>query len=447
MSIKSVDDDEIMKPELNRNAFLRCYGAIIHSSQFRRLSHKTQVHLNPNFDFVRTRLTHSLEVSQIGRQLARIFINELNLESSEYSTNGIKSDFSRDFEELTATACLSHDIGQAPFGHAGEKKLSNIIEAVDSSLRFDANKQNIRLLVGSEARDAYDVPYCLVDSLMKYKNEEMFGGEKGASYEEEKKDIDKILAETGLTTMRHPACSLMEAADDIAYLCGDIEDGIKHKLISKSELLKLLEKIPVLDGSYNCMAIGWEAIIEDDWVNPQKITNYLIKAFISHCNKTLKAFNLDQTNLDDLPEYFENKIKDCHNNDEKLNLLYCDTDASDNLGQAICELKGIIYKEHILKSPKLNEAEFFSEKILENLFNEFFALKSLSSKEIRKNKLFSLFPSHVQEKVKDLFDNKTKDNDKIFARLIVDYISGMTDRYAIYFWEKINSPQSLKLVS
>lgn len=178
MSVLSVKDDRPLKTVKERTPFLRGYGAIVHSSQFRRLSHKTQVFLNPNFDYVRTRLTHSLEVSQIGRQLAKILCR--NIFFKKYAANGIEGDFHIDFEELVATACLAHDIGQAPFGHSGERQLDKLLESYD--LQFDANKQNIRLLVGSEARDSLDVPYALVGAVMKYHNKKIFPKKEGAFF-------------------------------------------------------------------------------------------------------------------------------------------------------------------------------------------------------------------------------------------------------------------------
>ena len=172
MSTMSVRDDKPIKESEHRTAFLTAYGAIIHSSQFRRLSHKAQVRLNPSFDYVRTRLTHSIEASQIGRQLARVFVSQLKDDTYSVIKVDRTSSFKKDFEDLVATACLVHDIGHPPFGHTGEEKLNELMKSY--KLCFDANKQNIHLLLGSKFRTAFDVPYCLVDSIMKYKDIRIF---------------------------------------------------------------------------------------------------------------------------------------------------------------------------------------------------------------------------------------------------------------------------------
>lgn len=443
MSNKSVRDDQPLKTVKERNAFLRGYGAIVHSSQLRRLSHKTQVHLNPNFDYVRTRLTHSLEVSQIGRQLARMFTTHLNI--NEYENNSISGDFKRDFEELTATACLAHDIGQAPFGHAGEKKLNEIMKKYE--MEFDANKQNVRLLLGSDARSPFDVPYCLVDAVMKYKNKDVFKKKNGALYVHEKDKIDKILKETGLSNVRHPSCYLMEAADDIAYICGDIEDAIKHRLIPQNSLIDLLRSFPVLGEEYTIETnLNWKNIVEENWTKPNVITNHLIKVLISHCDDILKAADIFSGEIEGLPQRLHDKIEEICHPDETHNLLYCDVNGS-NTGKDIQKLKSSIYFDYILKSERVIEAEYFSEKMIGNLFDEFMNLKGLDKKMIGKNKLFGILPDHVKSKVETYLDQHETIKEEDLARLVCDYISGMTDRYAIFFWEKTNSPQSLKIAS
>ena len=156
MSIKSVKDKNDMREKDCRDPFLKAYGVVIHSSQFRRLSHKTQVYLNTHSDYARTRLTHSIEVSQIGIQLARVFNESIFKKQNR--------DFKIKFEYLTATTCLAHDIGHPPFGHSGEERLKELAGDVG----FNANKQNVRLLLGSPPfREAFSVPYCLVDAVMK----------------------------------------------------------------------------------------------------------------------------------------------------------------------------------------------------------------------------------------------------------------------------------------
>ena len=113
---------------IHRSPFNRDIGSIVHSYDFRKLSHKTQVHLNSQHDYPRTRLSHSLEVAQVGVQLAKTIAQQImgsNLdvtkkyESTQRSLEG-------DLAELTHAAALAHDIGHPPFGHQGEKTLSDL---------------------------------------------------------------------------------------------------------------------------------------------------------------------------------------------------------------------------------------------------------------------------------------------------------------------------------
>ena len=227
-----------------RSEFLIDYGTIIHRSQFRRLSNKAQVYLNPFIDYPRTRLTHSIEVEQIGRELSRFFTHKL-LDKFNFS-NSDQSTFSQDFEDLVAASCLAHDIGQAPFGHRGEKVLKKLMgqSGVSDINCFDANKQNIRLLLGNTSRKPYEVTCSLVDAVMKYKSlvfqkETKFPG----YYKFEEEPLKKLFSISETHEVRHPACYIMEASDDIAYISSDIQDALKLKLITREEVLNLLENI------------------------------------------------------------------------------------------------------------------------------------------------------------------------------------------------------------
>jgi dGTP triphosphohydrolase len=148
-----------------------------------------------------------------------------------------------------------------------------------------------------------------------------------------------------------------------------------------------------------------------------------------------------------LPAKLHDLIKQYQDADETHNLLYCSIPQIAELGAHIKTLKHEVYYQHILKAPKVIEAEYFSEKLIRNLFQEFMTLTDLSSNDYKKNKLYGILPDHVQKRVAEYLKDHDSLQEKDLARIVSDYISGMTDRYAIYFWEKINGPQTLKIAS
>ena len=450
MSINSVRNDDPMQTVEERSPFLIAYGAIVHSSQFRRLSHKAQVRLNPSSDYVRTRLTHSIEAAQIGRQLARVFSSKL--QDDKYSVNGKEHpSFKIDFEELTAAACLAHDIGHSPFGHVGEKKLNTLMEE-KYDLEFEGNKQNIRLMLGSEFRDKFDVPYCLVDAIMKYKTQEK-SSNKGPFYRDTKEEnqINRILECTGLKKVRHPSCYLMEAADDISYLCGDIEDSVKYRIISEKKLKDLLINVtPFLDRDYKEKENSqeeWEKLIDEQFdKKPHKIVIPIMRALIKHCIKVIRDVGCPLTikDIPDLPFVWDKKINN-KQGAEGLNILYCNTQTSD-YGQKAKELKEAS-QEIMLSSEIIAKGKYFAEKIITDLFEDFMTDLLKNEDELKKNPLFNMLPVHVKDGIQEYTNRETTIEKKKLARFVCDYISGMTDRYAIHFWERLNTPNSLRIAS
>lgn len=282
-----------------RSPFLRDYGAIIHSSKFRRLSNKTQVYLNPLIDYPRTRLPHSVEVSQVARQLVRAFCELIEQQSKLEYDKRSGCNFDRDFEDLVASAALAHDLGQPPFGHAGERTLAK--KTGSSGVIFDANKQNVRLLLGSEAREPLEVSCALVDAVIKYKDISCFSeGKRPGFYKFEQEAVTRITSENGTgLDKRHPACFLMEAADDIAYIAGDIEDAIKIGLLDHSHFSTQISMLPVLDDDYNLSSISWNDLLNGP--SAEHISSALLKALISHTIEGLKAA-LSGVSLADIPD-------------------------------------------------------------------------------------------------------------------------------------------------
>lgn len=456
MSIKSVVNDQILEDEKGRSPFLKGYGSVIHRPPFRRLSDKTQVYIRPQNDHIRTRLTHSIEAQQIGRQLARIFCEHLDI--GEYEVDGVKRhNFCQDFEDLVSSACLAHDIGHPPFGHTGEGALEEAIGKLEEkngkNITFESNKQNVRLLLGLGFKRLYNIPYSLIDAVMKYKDK-TFSDENTDKnnkypgyYPEEEQKVRKTLEATGLEGVRHPACYLMEAADDIAYICGDIEDSIRlgdFGHINEQQLIKELEGIPTGQNGKD-----WKSLIKNNGneVNhPNEVTTHVMRALIHHCYGVIESLSLKDIKhtSSQFPFKLRDKIKEIQCEKERLNLLYCNNPSHDEIGNKIYNLKKWLYKDNILKSPLIAKERLSATKTIKNLFEILFNdLTKLESELFDENLTFLIFTSQNRKRIKAIIQDNDKKEAKL-ARFVCDYISGMTDSFAISLWEQLHTPHTLK---
>ena len=192
-----------------RDPYARDRDRVIHCSSFRRLEYKTQVFLNHEGDYFRTRLTHSLEVSQIARTLSRML--ELG-------------------ETLAEVIALSHDLGHTPFGHVGGDELDRLLKADGRVLGFEHNFQSFRVLTKLEKRykdfDGLNLTFATLEGVLKH------------SYPYKKPFLKGLDARFDLD--KHPSLEAMvvDHADEIAYTSHDIDDGIKYGLITFDDLLE-----------------------------------------------------------------------------------------------------------------------------------------------------------------------------------------------------------------
>lgn len=192
-----------------RDPYARDRDRVLHCSSFRRLEYKTQVFLNHEGDYFRTRLTHSLEVSQIARTLSRML--ELN-------------------ETLAEVIALSHDLGHTPFGHVGGDELDRQLKADGRPFGFEHNFQSFRVLTKLEKRyktfDGLNLTFATLEGVMKH------------SCPYKKPFLDELDSRFALD--KHPSLEAMvvDHADEIAYTSHDIDDGIKYGLIAFDDLLQ-----------------------------------------------------------------------------------------------------------------------------------------------------------------------------------------------------------------
>jgi len=256
--------------ENGRTQFEKDIDRIIFSRSFRRLGRKTQVHLLSKNDHIHTRLSHSLEVGSVGRSLG-VMVGQYLLDEKENEIKGIKDKDKQylplNIGDIVQAACLVHDIGNPPFGHATEEAIKNwfqeqikdkrfnrLEESERFDLeRFDGNAMSFRIVSYKEYyedKGGMRLTYATLGAMLKYPWTSHFAetDHKFSCFKTECVNLCKIGEELGLTKKvcditksiikyaRHPLAYLVEAADDICYRILDIEDAIQFKILRKEYL-------------------------------------------------------------------------------------------------------------------------------------------------------------------------------------------------------------------
>lgn len=211
---------------------------IVHTSSFRRLQSKTQVFLSGEYDFYRTRLTHSIEVAQIGRSICTRLQRTSDLLGDDYYID----------PDLVEAACLAHDIGHPPFGHTGERTLHRLMQGHGG---FEGNAQTLRILtrtIFSHRQRGMNPTRALMDGVLKYKT--LFSEDKNADnhflYDGQREDLDFVFDGRDYVGNLKPGrernafrsieCQIMDWADDTAYSLNDLVDGINAGFITLKKL-------------------------------------------------------------------------------------------------------------------------------------------------------------------------------------------------------------------
>lgn len=244
-----------------RSDFQRDYDRLIFSSPFRRLQNKTQVFPLPGSIFVHNRLTHSLEVSSVGRSMGNEIALRLRDKYASVSWTQ-KLDCLRD---IVAAACLCHDLGNPPFGHSGEKTISTYFSEGNGQalkeqvgnrewadlINFEGNANSFRMLTHrfkGRRNGGMAMTYSSLASIVKYPYSSLHAGEKGkfGFFSSEEEIFRRVATQLGMPETdsgkfaRHPLVYVTEAADDICYQIMDLEDAHKLKIIGLQEVVELL---------------------------------------------------------------------------------------------------------------------------------------------------------------------------------------------------------------
>ncbi len=416
----------------DRTSFQRDFDRIVFSSAFRRLQSKTQVFPLPKTDFIHTRLTHSLEASCVGRSLGSILGQYVIKNNSELLDYGITYDA---FASVVANACLAHDIGNPPFGHSGEdaiscyfrsKKADKFLDGltdiqISDFQNFEGNALGFRILSHTLTRQSkltggLGLTYATLAAFTKYPRGSLFNIDKNKSaasekkfgfFDSEKKLFEKVAAKTGLIKkegvkawFRHPLAFLVEAADDICYRIMDLEDGVKLNLLSFREAEELL--IGLLEKS------GWDQEKYKRVLDEREKLNYLrakvISALISWTSEVfISNYNSIMNGEFDNPLIDMVLVKPILDDIEKISI------------------------SKIYNYRKVIEIESAGFEILSGLLDIF--LNAVLGNRTDKNKCnLKLIPEQFLP-----YEDSLETSDGCYRAImnIIQYISGMTDIYAL----------------
>jgi dGTPase len=307
-----------------RTAFQRDRDRILHTTAFRRLEYKTQVFVNYEGDYYRTRLTHTLEVSQIGRTVARAL-----------GAN----------EDLVEAICLAHDMGHPPFGHSGEATLARLMEDHGG---FDHNRQSLRIVTALENRysdfPGLNLTWEVREGIVKHETE--YDVSDAAAYDPEKRgDLEAQIA---------------NAADELAYTAHDLDDGVRSGLIHPSQLagLDLWEMVRE--------SIGWTSQTLDELTR-----NRLIRRLIG-----IEVTDLLQVTNDMLAQADVASV-------EELQLLpYNVIKFSDSLAEKNRQLKDFLF-QNMYKHHRVVRMQTKAEMFLVDLFEAYTSNPQVLPEEIQ----------------------------------------------------------------
>lgn len=440
--------DKIVKqsnPERSRNSYMRDYDRIIFSSAFRRLQNKTQVFPLPGAVFVHNRLTHSLEVSSVGRSLAKI-IGDLLVEKHPEFDLESQIFYQHNLPYVIATACLAHDIGNPPFGHSGEDAIRQYFEClnVESAkkiktylsddqwldfLKFEGNSNALRVLTcpfGEDQQGGYNLTITSLSSIIKYPCNAALGFQKNKGihlkksgfFVSEKNVIEFITQHLQIPKLepnvyaRHPFVYVVEAADDICYRVIDLEDAHRLGIISLDTFMSLLLPFFEQEEGYNNISSINASIskIKD----PNQKAQYVRARWIGlMVQKTAEVFIANEYLL--LQGALQKDL---------ISLL-------DHPYQMLIRNINKFSFDHIYNHKSVIEIELSGFHVIGFLLDKF--IDAILNKHLSQSeKLLLLIPDQFQ-----IFEI-TNQNMYQNIQSIVDWISGMTDLYAMDLYRKIS---------
>ncbi|HEY1083946.1 MAG TPA: dNTP triphosphohydrolase [Prosthecobacter sp.] len=387
-----------------RTAFQIDRDRIIHSSSFRRLQNKTQVFLSGEYDFYRTRLTHSIEVAQIGRSICTWLTSQGGPLGEDCWIDA----------DLVECACLAHDLGHPPFGHTGERTLHRLMQPYGG---FEGNAQTLRILTQTlfnEGREGMDPTRALMDGVLKYKTlqAETPDAPNHFLYSDQESWLDFTMGRQAFPLELTPGkvrnqfrsieCQIMDWADDTAYSLNDIADGIHAGFINVTALERWGAKQDLDATGQEHLEKLCKAIRE----------GHVERKLNSNIGRYIRSVKLvpDSNFLSAMTKRYQYRLE------------------IDPALQAQARMNKRIALDLVFKSPQLQQLDYKADVILTKLFG---VLHDRYIEHGRNDKGLHLIPATVEEEIKKAEDEAKR------ARLVCDWVASMTDSFAFRTYRRL----------
>lgn len=442
-----------------RSEFEKDYHRIIGSASFRRLQDKTQVFPLDKSDFIRTRLTHSLEVSSFAKSLGQnIGQSILDYKKDADFTQQTKEDISN----ILQCAGLIHDIGNPPFGHFGEssirdwfkrnlpllewegKKVEQVLtpQMREDFYHFEGNAQALRLVSKLHFlvdENGMNLTYALLNTIIKYpissveidKTTGNIKDKKMGYYYADQQIFSDIVSETGTKGFRHPLTYILEAADDIAYKTADIEDAFVKGFLSFQQLKEALGTLtkgeetamfPALERLEQKYENGLQRRVQ----NPEEyaVKNWIVQAqgFLINCATFGFTSNYEAI--------MEGRYK---------------KDLFDGTyGEKLMQLLGDLAYQKVFSTPAIYKMEVAEAVMLDFLMDKFVRAVLFYDTGYEMGEIDKRIISLISDNYKSAYHHQAQgksEEEKLYLRLLLvtDYICGMTDSYAKRLYMELNA--------
>lgn len=448
-----------------RSEFEKDYHRIIGSASFRRLQDKTQVFPLDKSDFIRTRLTHSLEVSSFAKSLGQnIGENILTYKKDSSFTPGMKEDIC----SILQCAGLIHDIGNPPFGHFGEtairewfernlpvlkfhgKSVEEALTEVSEQMRedfyhFEGNAQALRLVSKLHFlvdENGMNLTYALLNTIVKYpvsstginKKSGNIKDKKMGYYLADEEIFREIQKETGTNGRRHPLTFILEAADDIAYKTADIEDAFVKGFISYYKLLDELTELQAMYGQgdqiFNPVKVLEDLYIRGKGRHVQKPEEYAIKNWIIR----VQGFLINCATYG-----FTSNYNAIMAGEYPYDLFH------HTFAEKLMDLLGDLAFREVFTSEQIYRMEVSEAAMIDFLMDKFvMAVVKYDDKPQKLGTIDAKMVSFISSNYKNAYHFHAKgksDIERLYLRLLLvtDYICGMTDSYAKRLYQELKA--------
>jgi dGTPase len=432
-------------PAGDRTEFEDDLSRVVFSTPVRRLQDKTHVFPLEAHDSVRTRLTHSLEVSSVARDLSQAACRRLS--------GRIPAQYSPAVATIAAGCALLHDIGNPPFGHAGEKAIqdwfsrkltgdpvlaaaftsgASFLPAAQDFIQFDGNAQMVRLATRLQVlsdSNGLNLTFGTLSAACKYvvsardTQSDHHERSKPGFFETERELISRVQEQTGTGVSRNPITYLVEAADDIVNVCIDLEDGVRKRIFRWQEMIGELER---------CGADGQADVLKKDaqaLVGSRGLASYGSGDVFAQAFRAVLMSRLIPAALDEFQSSYD-AIMTGEYGHELVN--------RSRLGGLYLACKQVV-KRHIFSSPEVLRLEIMGRKVIHDLLDLYWEGVAPDARDDKgfSNKLYSIISDNYrnafeQDLIRD-FPGIEPSAKRLYLklRLVCDQVAGMTDAYAV----------------